>query len=296
MRLARVISASVLASAAALVAPSMAAASVPASTDVKARVATWDIAASRLGMAGSLWEPVRTLGLTQSGRIDVLADKLSFGAGTVLSGDTYAGATYGTAARTFTIAEKWANTGWAAEPVFTTSSAKVRTVPIGVGVPGLTRVIRAQIFANCFVQPADADPRPIPKRFRCTKADVLRTGGTLVMTVRPATTMTDPGDTSVVITSTGLTFDQLIRIAHSLQQVAGNTAQGGVSAQMVGMCRQMVEGAMTADQAQAFASSNGYSTRVGSVDGQPLAVTMDYRPDRFTLAIAGGTVASCTYG
>jgi hypothetical protein len=78
--------------------------------------------------------------------------------------------------------------------------------------------------------------------------------------------------------------------------VAGSTADGAGSAQMVGMCRQMVEGAMTVDQASAFAQSNGYTVRVGSIDGQPQAVTADYRPDRFTVSVVSGAVTGCTYG
>ena len=46
----------------------------------------------------------------------------------------------------------------------------------------------------------------------------------------------------------------------------------------------------------AFAASNGYSARVGSIDGESLAVTADYRPDRFTLSTVSGAVTSCTYG
>jgi hypothetical protein len=58
----------------------------------------------------------------------------------------------------------------------------------------------------------------------------------------------------------------------------------------------MVTGRMTAAQATAFAESNGYTARVGSIDGQPQAVTADYRPDRFTLDLVGGVVTGCTYG
>ncbi len=66
---------------------------------------------------------------------------------------------------------------------------------------------------------------------------------------------------------------------------------------MVAMCRQMVDGSMTFEQAKAFAESNGYLARVGSIDGQPLAVTLDYRPDRFTLSIVANAVTPpCQYG
>ena len=127
------------------------------------------------------------------------------------------------------------------------------------------------MYADCFVQPTDANPKPIPARFRCTRADVLRTGGTLVMTARPPSQMTAPGTTSIVIRSTGLTFAELVGVARSLEQVAGSTGDGAGSAQMVGMCRQMVDQGMTFEQASAFAQSNGYTARVGSIDGESAA-------------------------
>lgn len=271
-------------------------AAADSAVDLQAKAASWDKAAAKLGTAGSLWDPMRTAGLRRVGPITVVADGLTFARGRALSGDTVATAQYGRGATSFTIAEKWANTGWAAEPAFTTSMAKVGTVVIPVGLPGSRTPVKAAIYANCFVQPSDADPTEIPAWFRCAKSQVLTTGGVLVMTARPSSTMAAPGNTSIVIQSTGLTYTQLVYIASGLQQVAGATANGAGSAQMVAMCGQMVSGKMTFDQANAFAASNGYSARVGSIDGVPQAVTADFRPDRFTLAITLNAVASCTYG
>lgn len=267
-----------------------------AGPDVQARATSWDQAAAQLGTAGSLWDPVATAGLRRTGRITVLAEGLAFAKGRAISGDSFAGATYGRGATTFTISEKWANTGWAVEPAFTTSMAKVGVVSIPIGQPGMKTSVKARIYANCFVQPTDSDPTNVPAWFRCARSQVLTTGGVLVMTARPASTMTSPGNTSIVIQSTGLSYSQLLRIATSLQQVAGAPATGDGSGQMVAMCRQMTTGRMTFDQANAFAQSNGYSARVGSIDGVPQAVTADFRPDRFTLAIKSNVVSACTYG
>ncbi len=264
--------------------------------DVDERVASWDLAAARLGTAGSLWEPQETVALERTRRFAVIADNLAFANGSVTAGDTFAGTRYGTAKRSFWIEEKWADTGWAAEPVTSTSTAKVRNVRVRLGSPGMTTTVTARVYADCVEQPADADPEPIPAGFRCTRGDVLRDGGTLVMTARPASQMTAPGTTSIVIRSTGLTFAELVGVARSLEQVAGSAGAGAGSAQMVGMCRQMVDQRMTFEQASAFAESNGYSARVGSIDGQSLPVTADYRPDRFTVSTVSGAVTSCTYG
>jgi hypothetical protein len=264
--------------------------------DVNARVGTWDEAAARLGTAGSLWEPASTAGLARSRLITALADDLAFDAGRVVSGDTYAGTRYGTVRRGFQIDEKWAGTGWAAEPALGTGLAKVGSVRLRLGPRGASTLVLAQVFANCVAQPGGADPDPVRPRARCSRSDVLTKGGVLTMTARPASQMSAPGDTTIAVASTGLTYRELLSVARSLEQVAGAPVVGAGSAQMVAMCRQMVDGRMPFDDARSFAQANGYSARVGSIDGVPQAVTSDYRPDRFTVALVGGVVASCTYG
>ncbi len=273
-----------------------AAAAAQSSPDVTATATSWDAAAARLGTAGSLWEPADSAGLDRTRKLAVLADGLAFADGAVSAGDTYAGTRYGSGGRTFWLDEKWADTGWAAQPPTDTGSAPVGPARIRLGLPGMRTTVTAQVSADCFPQPAGRKPLPVPKRLRCTRADVLRTGGTLTMTARPASTMTAPGATSIVIRTNGLSYRELVSIAGSLVQVAGSTADGAGSAQMVAMCRQMVSGLMTFEQASTFAQSNGYSARVGSIDGVPQAVTMDYRPDRFTVDLVANAVTACTYG
>lgn len=264
--------------------------------DLHERAAGWDAAAARLGTAGSLWEPIQTGGLSARAGISVLADRITVDAGVITGGDTFAGVRYGTAARGFTISERWSGTGWAAQPAYSSSMARVGRVTVLLGPPGTQVPVRATVYANCFPQAADGPLAEVPRGFRCTKADVRRTGGVLRMTARPASTMSAPGKTAIVIQSTGLSHAALLRIASSLQQVAGAAADGAGSGQMLGMCRQMVDGSMSAQRASAFARANGYLTRVGSIDGVPQAVTTDYRPDRFTLDVQGGRVVSCAYG
>ena len=276
-------------------------AALPA-TDTTAKAASWQEAASQLGTAGSLWEPVATAGLRRSRPIDVSTDGLTFTSGRVRTGDTFAGATYGatrgaSAARpSFTIVEKWADTGWAAEPATSTSMARVGSTRIRLGSPGTEVTVTAQVFANCFAQPSSGNPKDVPAGYRCSKADVARTGGVLRMTARPASTMTEPGRTSIVITTTGLTYAQLVAIASSMEQVSGGGGDVTGSAQMVAMCGQMVDGAMTFEKASAFAESNGYSMRIGTIDGEPQMVTMDFRWDRFTVSLVKNIVTGCTYG
>jgi membrane-bound inhibitor of C-type lysozyme len=51
---------------------------------------------------------------------------------------------------------------------------------------------------------------------------------------------------------------------------------------------------MTAAEAEVYAEANDVSFRIGFLDGEPQALTMDYRPGRITAAIEDGVVASYT--
>ena len=50
------------------------------------------------------------------------------------------------------------------------------------------------------------------------------------------------------------------------------------------------------DEATALIEQAGYSWRLGTIDGEPQAVTMDYRIDRLTLTIDDGLVTDATWG
>lgn len=71
--------------------------------------------------------------------------------------------------------------------------------------------------------------------------------------------------------------------------------QGG-TAEMQALCARMVAGGMSPDEATDLATENGYVTRIGTLEGEPQALTMDFREDRFTFEVTGGVVVDCTYG
>lgn len=283
---------------AAALAPALATPALAADSpyDINSSVKSWGTAAAILGTAGSLWEPANTAGLRRTSRVAVVTDNLVITNGAVTSGDTFAGATYGRPAKGFELSEKWAETGFAAEPATSTSMAKVGNVKIKLGEPGTQITLTAQVYANCFKQPATANPKEVPAGYRCTKSDVLATGGMLKMTAKPPSTMTAPGDTSIVIDSTGLTYDQLVTIASSLTQVAPDPNAGAGSAQMRAVCRQMVTDELTFADADKLAQANGYTARLASINGKPQALTMDFRFDRMNLSTVINAVTECTYG
>ncbi len=66
--------------------------------------------------------------------------------------------------------------------------------------------------------------------------------------------------------------------------------------EMAALCKQMVDQKLSPEDATALAETNGYVARVGTIDGEGQAVTMDLRDDRFTFDVEGGVVVGCTYG
>lgn len=73
-------------------------------------------------------------------------------------------------------------------------------------------------------------------------------------------------------------------------------SEAAVNADMVTLCEQMVADGLSPEDATALAESNGFVARVGTIDGEPQAVTMDFREDRFTFEVTDGVVVGCTYG
>lgn len=84
--------------------------------------------------------------------------------------------------------------------------------------------------------------------------------------------------------------------SESADPAAATAPSGGGTAEMQALCAQMVAEGLSPDAATALATENGYVARVGTIDGEPQAVTMDLREDRFTFEVTGGVVVSCTYG
>ncbi len=65
---------------------------------------------------------------------------------------------------------------------------------------------------------------------------------------------------------------------------------------MTALCASIIEQALPLEAAVALAEASGYTTRVGTIDGEDQALTMDLREDRFTFATEAGIVTGCTIG
>jgi len=68
------------------------------------------------------------------------------------------------------------------------------------------------------------------------------------------------------------------------------------SAEMRGICGQMVDGGMSFDEAVALAEANRYIARIVSIDGEFLMVTADFAPNRYGLSMTNGRVTGCSRG
>jgi hypothetical protein len=77
---------------------------------------------------------------------------------------------------------------------------------------------------------------------------------------------------------------------------ASSAAAAAGDAAMESLCAEMVSAGLTPEEATALAEENGYVARVGTIDGEPQALTMDFREDRFTFEVTDGAVVACTYG
>jgi len=65
---------------------------------------------------------------------------------------------------------------------------------------------------------------------------------------------------------------------------------------MTALCAQIVEQGLPVEAAVALAEASGYTTRVGSLDGEGQAVTTDLQEDRFTFDVEADIVTACTIG
>ena len=58
----------------------------------------------------------------------------------------------------------------------------------------------------------------------------------------------------------------------------------------------LIASALPQDEATALIEQIGYTWRLGTIDGEPQAVTMDYRLDRLTLTVDQGIVTDAVWG
>jgi len=98
------------------------------------------------------------------------------------------------------------------------------------------------------------------------------------------------------VTLSACSSDEVASETTGAIDAASSAAAVAGSSEMEALCSQMVSAGMTPEEATGLAEDNGYVARIGTLEGEPQAVTMDFREDRFTFDVEGGVVVSCTYG
>lgn len=82
-----------------------------------------------------------------------------------------------------------------------------------------------------------------------------------------------------------------------------DSSQGGeeetdmnITPEQVAFLDELIAEPMPQDEATAAIEQAGYVWRLGTIDGEPQAVTMDYRTDRLTLTVDDGLVTDGSWG
>lgn len=69
-----------------------------------------------------------------------------------------------------------------------------------------------------------------------------------------------------------------------------------ITPEQVAFLDELIAEPVPQDEATAMIEQAGYVWRLGTIDGQPQAVTMDYRTDRLTLTVQDGLVTDGMWG
>ena len=105
------------------------------------------------------------------------------------------------------------------------------------------------------------------------------------------------GSLAAAVLACGLLMTACSTTEEAGRNASAVTADPGAPGQAIqDLCLKIVADGMTEADANQAAAEAGFTTRVGSIDGEPLATTRDYRIDRMTFDIENGVVTGCVVG
>jgi len=303
----------------------------PGSLDVDASLKSYNGAAQMMDGAAVVYKPTYTAGLKRDpgATVTVVSNDLVVTDGTVASGETYVGATYGSKSRKLTVHEKIGGTTWGTgeQDLFFCAGIEmcnrdwwrdfprlwpewgtVGTVQLDVGEPGEQTTVTARVFAKCREKSSESRPSDTTSP-QCDESDVSD-GGLLSFTMKDlegdsgkrAVRDKSAATTDIVLETEGLDWNALIRIAQGMVPVlpapwipSPMDPWTHVPVTMLSTCAQAIA-AGTLDNARAVASSNGFTVRVSMIDFQPQVGSTDVRQDRINVDIVNDRIVNCTYG
>ena len=82
----------------------------------------------------------------------------------------------------------------------------------------------------------------------------------------------------------------------SIEATTEEQVNPDITPEQVAFVDELLAEPLPQDEATTRIEEAGYTWRLGTIDGEPQAVTMDYRIDRLTLTVDGGLVTDATWG
>jgi len=84
--------------------------------------------------------------------------------------------------------------------------------------------------------------------------------------------------------------------AASIEATTEEQVNPDITPEQVAFVDELLAEPLPQDEATTRIEEAGYAWRLGTIDGEPQAVTMDYRIDRLTLTVDDGLVTDATWG
>jgi len=82
----------------------------------------------------------------------------------------------------------------------------------------------------------------------------------------------------------------------SIEATTEEQVNPDITPEQVAFVDELLAEPLPQDEATTRIEEAGYTWRLGTIDGEPQAVTMDYRIDRLTLTVDDGLVTDATWG
>jgi hypothetical protein len=80
------------------------------------------------------------------------------------------------------------------------------------------------------------------------------------------------------------------------EETTEETVNPDITPEQLAFTEGLLDEPLPQDEATQQVEEAGYAWRLGTIDGEPQAVTMDYRLDRLTLTVDDGLVTDATWG
>lgn len=116
------------------------------------------------------------------------------------------------------------------------------------------------------------------------------------MITRTVSTLAVAGMLSLSVLAGCSGTDDTAPMSDSTSEQTEQEVNPDITPQQTAFVDELLATPLPQDEATARIEEAGYTWRLGTIDGEPQAVTMDYRIDRLTLTTQDGLVIDATWG